>query len=316
MTRSIFAAFVIISSAHAEESRSYHYIRVPSKDAAGLRQILSSEPMLHNPKAVSTLLKGAADLATFKDIKFEGSAPYEGIEITGAVGLADKERDLEVKLRLSPGADQKKGLINLSSFAEEPLSKKTYRGYSANCSQLNLPKGRWLELANWARENDTVMLWTYNPDDPNPTAPESLRIDVKFCLGTPADIELLKKAPPETREKAVKWILGRAKVHRESAAPGAIGQMTRWEATDTRLEAKDGSAYADQQAMLWECKLTRQDTKIESTWKISQNGGSKNVPQEAAEQSITLSATPQVWDYAPIHGGKEFNLMIFKFSNL
>jgi hypothetical protein len=317
MNRLLLAAFFTASFAHAEEARNYHYIKVPSKDAEGLRKLLSSEPMLHNPEAASTLPKSAAGLAAFKNITFEAGAPFAGVKVTGSAGAAGQERDLEVKLDLTPGGAQNKGLISVSSFAEEPQGKKAYQGNSAACQQLNIPEGRWLELASWGRENETLMLWAYNPSEGTAsTAPASLRIEVKFCLATDADIELLKKATKETREKAVKWILGRSKVYRESVAPAAIGQKTRWEMSDTKLDAKDGAAFADQASVYWECKPTRQDSGIDSAWKISvKQADSKNDKPAIPDQTLTLNTTPQTWDYAPIDGGK-FNLMIFKISDL
>lgn len=314
MTRFLVTACLAASFAHAEDARNYHYIQVPSKDADGLRKLLSSDQMAAKPEAIAGLPKSAAEIASFKNITFESGAPFAGIKPNGVAGAAEQERALEVKLNLTPGTAKNAGLLSVSAFAEEPISKKAYQGYAASCSQLKLPEGKWLEVASWGRGNDTLMLWAYNPSEgAAPAAPSSLRLEARFCLAAPADIEQLKKATTETREKAVKWILGRSKTYRESTAPAAIGQKTSWEISDTKLDAKDGAVLVEQTAIHWDCKLAKQETGIESTWKISLSGGGS---KEETVHSMTLNSTLQIWDYTPVDGGKEFNLMIFRISDL
>ncbi|RYD43147.1 MAG: hypothetical protein EOP85_10470 [Verrucomicrobiaceae bacterium] len=304
---------------HAETHVRSVVLEVRRDDAPEVRARLNHKT---NGLQVATIDGEAKAAGVRKVMDFSSSGPWGGgtVEMKGSTGNLDfngQKRDLEVSLDImNPKAGRNGISQSVSSYFELLETTKSTRSYWGDNRGVTVASGRWQEMTMWSDSKYSVMLWQFVSADPaTGETSESTNLgmlEIRFYQATAEDIEQLGKSKPETREKAIAWLAGRAKPWQESRMLIADGQDSSYMFSDGDYKIADGETYVESDSLSIVAKLEREGGQINLTCEIGAHYGQDK--GQKFDKTITGKLNRGIWDFQRIEGCKSANLVVYRLE--
>ncbi len=168
----------------------------------------------------------------------------------------------------------------------------------------------------WSDNKYSVMLWQFVSADPASgeiaESTNSGMLEIRFYQATPEDIAQLGKGKPETREKAISWLAGRAKPWQETRMLIADDQDSSYMFSDADYKIADGETYVESDSLSIEAKLNREGGQSGLTCKIGAHYGQGK--GQKFDKTITGKLNRGIWEFQQIEGCKSANLVVYRLE--
>lgn len=168
----------------------------------------------------------------------------------------------------------------------------------------------------WSDSKYSVMLWQFVSADPASgeiaESTNSGMLEIRFYQATAGEIAQLGKSKPETREKAIAWLAGRAKRWQETRMLIADDQDSSYMFSDADYKIADGETYVESDSLSIEAKLRREGDQSELTCKIGAHYGQDN--GQKFDKTITGKLNRGIWEFQQIEGCKSANLVVYRLE--
>ncbi|MFM2241555.1 MAG: hypothetical protein RLZ97_410 [Verrucomicrobiota bacterium] len=294
----------------AKESTRLVALRLPAEEVAAVRAELNAPEKSGKPETMAAVLKRRG-VALVADLQQENPWQEERVELektTGTLESAGDVLDLGVKLKL--WSHRREGGVDARLQAEIllPTGGKGIRQLDGSGEMRLTEPGRWREWLCWGDGKEAVMLWEYPLGFSAGAKPEDdgrvpVRVEMKWFKAGEADLARLEKSKPETREKALEWLEGRARGWKEAVYSFRLGNPSIWAVSEGKHEVEDDLMMAED-GLTIETKGVAVEGSIKLDWDVKARERSK-------EKDSHLSATlePGIWEFLPVEGVAGANLV-------
>ncbi|QJE95947.1 hypothetical protein [Luteolibacter luteus] len=300
------AALLLGASAKAEDSMRLVAIKAAPKEAAELRKALADP--LHSTKSmtIDTLAKrGMTVLGDFTETNPWRMESVKMTKITGSLKAGGQiMKELGVVAAVEGG---KFGTLTADSLeAEIALSGKgqTYLSWGVMGNMAVIKSGVWRERAWWNDGKDTFMLWQF----PEVTAPgdpkrqggggnwDCVKVEMRWFQANDADIEKINQAAPENRDKALEWLVGKAKLWKDCGFRARTGERSMWHSLEVEMAMVDGDAAEIHEGLSLDGYFAGQEDNLRIEWDVE--APSKKKP--TARFQLAAPVKPGVWTFLPV----------------
>jgi len=317
---SIVAATLLTAGVSAEDSVRLVAIQATPKDAATLRADLADPVKGARSMAIDTLLKkGTVLLADFQEADPWRQEPVKMTKIVGEIKFGGQNmKDLGVVAGIEGG---KFGPVTADALDAEialPGKGQTYRSYGVMGNTTVAKSGRWQERAWWGDGKDTFMLWQYAtvnaPADPAKRSEtgswDCVRVEMRWFQAAEADLAKLAQAKPESRDKAMEWLSGKAKLWKECGFRARTGERSMWHSLEVELDMKDGEVIERQDGLSLDGSFSGQGGDLKMEWDV------EAFVKEKGPTSFKLTApmAPGVWVFLPVKDVANSNVVACRLS--
>lgn len=290
-------------------------LRMPNSEATGVRAVFNEAGA--NSETMDAILKrpGVSELAGFKatepwryDVGFL-SKETGGIELNGEI-----RKSLGVQLGL---VDSDAGVGIDETLATDITWQTTPNGYRefenrGNCMIATL--GKWQERAFWSDAKDCHMLWQFVTAEGNADAgvtrgygsKEAVWVEMRWLKATPEDAVKLKQSKPETRDKALEWLSGRAKLWRQCGFRARPGDRASWRSSQALLKFENGSVVTIRESFFVDGTLTETGDELKMEWQATLR---KIDIEKGISSDVVATVKPAVWEFSMVEGLPDANVL-------
>lgn len=311
---SILIGCVVGSQAWGESRTRYSLIRVPSADAAAMRFELASFARGSKLAMLDDSLKkgGGTILAEFTQVNPWHAEPVDLQKVTGKIQAGGEELELGVKLKIEGSGDP---LVTHSAEVTLPTGGKGARFFQMIGGSAIRQPAAWHERCCWSDGKECLMLWEYpvregESEEEAVQGNSAVQVEMRWFQANEADITKLGASKPETREKALQWLAGRAKLWREAGYGFKVGNPSVWQMTQGKHDPERGESISDESFTI-QTKCQEEEGKLKMVWTTS-------VGKKGQEESTTLNAgmTSGVWEFLPVQGNPDANVIACRVTKL
>ncbi len=311
----LFASFSALS--RGEESWQMVVCQMPVKDEPAVRAVLSDPEKAGKPDTIDEVLKlhGVKKLAQFtendpwQNRRFNLKKPIGFQKESGETLL-----DLGVEIERQGSHDDSGLVVDSNTDVRLQLGRKEYRCFHRS-GMACLPTSRWVETGFWGDAESVTMMWEYSAEEkksvvnPNPSH-RSWQIEIRLYQVKPEDMEVLKKSTPETSEKALQWLSGRATLWKECRFPAMQGNKSVWMDEHGELLSpvnKDKSRFSVEAEFRGKGDSTHLWLDL-----ISQR------PRRSSPGRFHMSIVPKpgVWEFSSWSNVPEANLVVYRILEI
>ena len=206
------------------------------------------------------------------------------------------------------------GLETLSTDITWQTTPNGYREFEnrGNCMIATL--GQWQERAFWSDAKDSHMLWQFVTAEGAPDAgltkgygsKEAVWVEMRWLKATPDDAVKLKQAKPETSEKALEWLSGRAKLWRQCGFRVRPGDPASWRSSQALLKLEKGLVVTIRESFYIDGTLTETGDRLKMEWKATLK---KIDMEQGTSADIAATVNPGVWEFSTVEGFAEANVL-------
>lgn len=318
--KTIHRAIVLLSLTtvpiFAEDHLRMVLLQVPPAESTAIRSKLSGAA----PEAIEEVL-GKPGVEVVADFKEENPWRPGTISLTKSAGMVnfDGEKPLELEIRVEiEGKRKENGNISarLSSDIMLPDGKKGFWQFHQPGILPDIHPGAWLECSLWGDSQKTTMLWLLATSDEGgeEAAPtddaksDGGRVEMIWFRVEEGDLEMLAKSKPETRDKAFKWLSGRGETWNECVFRYSIGNRVAWLASYGQAPASKDAAMREDRLSI-DGEPTRAGDGIAFKWDIYT---AELKSEEEIHVEISSQVTPSIWEFTPVEGVAQANVVAWR----
>lgn len=237
-------------------------------------------------------------------------------ESTGIFDFNGEKRDMQVILDFTNFKAGRNGVSQMfSSYFELMESAKRTRNYWGDNRGVTVAAGKWQEMTTWSDDKYSMMLWQFVvADDALGEIAESTNsgmLEIRLYQASVEDIAQLGKSKPETREKAVAWLSGRAKPWQETRMLIADGQDSSYMFSDADYKVRDGETDVEGDTLSIDAKIKKDGDRRQLTCGISHSGKEKG---QEFKKTITGDLPAGVWEIHQLESCTEANLIVYRLE--
>lgn len=297
------------------ESRTrLSFFKLPVSEVGIVRAELVDPANARNPETIDAVTKRLelTVLAQFDQADPWCAEPLNLEKSMGGIQSGGEELALGVKLKIEGS-----GNLEVANNAEVtlPTGGKGARFFQVIGGTAIRQPGAWHERCCWSDGKDCLMLWEYpvlEEDSGEAVAQRSstLQVEMRWFQASEADITKLGASKPETREKALQWLAGRAKLWREAGYGFKMGNPSVWQMTQGKHDPERGESISDESFTI-QTKCQEEEGKLKMVWTTS-------VGKKGEEKSTSLNAemTSGVWEFLPVQGNPDANVIACRVTKL
>ncbi len=290
-------------------------LRLPNSEVTAVRAAFKESGA--NPETMDAVLKlpGVSELAGFKETEpWRHEIGFLSKEIGGITLEGELRKSLGVQMGL---VDSDAGLGIDETLSTDITWQTTPNGYRqfenrGNCMIATL--GRWEERAFWSDAKDSHMLWQLATADGEPDAgltkgygsKEAVWVEMRWLKATPEDTAKLKLATPETSEKALEWLTGRAKLWRQCGFRVRPGEPASWRSSQALLKLDKGSVVTIRESFYIDGTLTETGDRLKMEWKATLK---KIDAEQGTSADIAATVNPGIWEFSTVGGFADANVL-------
>lgn len=322
MSPSVSAAIALLAIslplAGVEMTTRLVVMRLPNSETTAVRAAFSDTGA--KPETMDTVLKrpGVSELASFKETEpWRHQVGFLSKEIGGITLEGELRKSLGVQLGL---ADSDAGLGIDETLSTDITWQTTPNGYRefenrGNCMIATL--GRWQERAFWSDAKDSHMLWQLVTADGEPDAgltkgygsKEAVWVEMRWLKAAQEDAVKLKLSKPETSEKALEWLSGRAKLWRQCGFRVRPGDPASWRSSQALLKLEKGSVVTIRESFYIDGTLTESGDQLKMAWKATLK---KIDAEQGTSADIAATVKPGVWEFSTVEGFADANVLAIR----
>lgn len=319
MSQILFAAIALLALSlplpGAEMTTRLVVLRLPNSEVPAVRAAFGEAGA--NAETMDAVLKreGVSELAGFKETEpWRHEVGFLSKEIGGITLEGELRKSLGVQMGL---VDSDAGLGIDEALSTDITWQTTPNGYRqfenrGNCMIATL--GRWEERAFWSDSKDSHMLWQLVTAEGAPDAgltkgygsKEAVWVEMRWLKATPEDAVKLKQAKPETSEKALDWLSGRAKLWRQCGFRVRPGDPASWRSSQALLKLDKGSVVTIRESFYIDGTLTETGDQLKMEWKATLK---KIDMEQGTSADIAATVNPGVWEFSTVEGFADANVL-------
>lgn len=290
-------------------------LRLPNSEVPAVRAAFGEAGS--NAETMEAVLKreGVSELAGFKETEpWRRQVGFLSKEIGGITLDGELRKSLGVQLGL---ANSDAGLGIDETLSADITWQTTANGYRqfenrGNCMIATL--GRWQERAFWSDAKDSHMLWQLVTAEGAPDAnltkgygsKEAVWVEMRWLKATPEDTAKLKLATPETSEKALEWLSGRAKLWRQCGFRVRPGDPASWRSSQALLKLEKGSVVTIRESFHIDGTLAEAGDRLKMEWKATLK---KIDMEQGTSTDIAATVDPGIWEFSTVEGFQDANVL-------
>lgn len=242
--------------------------------------------------------------------------PLRMKESSGTFDFNGEKRDMQIILDFTNFRAGRNGVSHMfSSYFELMETPKRTCDYWGHNRGVTVTSGKWQEMTMWSDDKHSVMLWQFVVAD---TALEEIVesencgiLEIRLYQASVEDIALLGKSKPDTREKAIAWLSGRAKLWRETRMLIADGQDSSYMSSDADHKIRDGETAVEGDTLEIDAKIKREGDRRQLTCDVAHRGNEKD---REYKKTITGDLPTGLWEMHQLDGCTEANLVVYRLE--
>lgn len=320
----VTSVFSVFSFAGDSKTRIV-VLQVPAKTAGQVRGVLSDEGNADRLEIMENVLKiqGVKVLAEMKDANPLPNELFRMQEITGKVELGGNlTMNLELNLEIcSDGNDPQMREYLGSSIRIPSQQKNSYRYCDSIENRVTLRPNHWQERASWGDAERSLMVWQYTTSDeksvkkgPAATGDNNLRAEMCFFKARPSEINAVGRCRPETSETALDWLRDRSRLWKEASFLAMADHETGWidvEKAVSRPHASETAVEETEEGLSAKGKISKRGDQLELSFDFI----ARLKKGKEAKLNLGATVTPGVWEFRPIEGFPDANVVAFRLSS-
>lgn len=290
-------------------------MRMPNSETTAVRAALNDAGA--NSDVMDAVLKrpGVNELASFKETEpWRHEVGFLSKEIGGITLEGELRKSLGVQLGL---VDSDTGLGIDETLSTDITWQTTPNGYRefenrGNCMIATLD--RWQERSFWSDAKDSHMVWQLvtadgKPDGDPPRgygSKDGVWVEMRWLKAATDDAMKLKQSKPGTRDKALEWLTGRAKLWRQCGFRVRPGDPASWRASQALLKLDKGSVVTIRESFYIDGTLTESGDQLKMAWKATLK---KIDAEQGTSADIAATVKPGVWEFSTVEGFADANIL-------
>ena len=301
------SGFLIGPILHGESRTRFSLLRVPAAATSVVRIELGDPAKGERLETMDALVKqGKIEMISdFTQVNPWISEPIELEKAISGVKVGEEELELGAKLKFEGDG---KPEVSYSVEVTLPTGGKSACFFQVIGGSTIRRPAAWHERCCWVDGKDCLMLWEYpvsetDAEEKAASKIPAVQIEMRWFQASESDLSKLAASKPETREKALQWLMGRAKLWREAGYGFKLGNPSVWQMTQGKHDPERGESISDESFTL-QTQCREEAGKLKMSWMTS-------VQKKGEEKSSSLSAEmmPGVWEFLPLEGNPEANVI-------